>query len=245
MLPKLDVPVYEIKTIIGKKKIKFRPFLVKEQKLFLMASESDDPDEILSITKQVLKNCILSEDVDVDKLPTFELENLFLNLRARSVQEVVELKYKCNNNIKDTEGNEKKCGNIVSTELNLLEVKPNLDPKHTNKLAFTPEMGVVLKYPDFSMLEKISKIEEQDEISIEVLIGSIDYIYDKDSVYYAKDHTRQELEDFIESLQQKHLEQIKQFFETIPKIEHTLHFKCSKCGYNEDIHLKGLQDFFV
>ena len=113
MLPKLDVPIHSVNLISTGKPIRFRPFLVKEQKLFLMASESEDPNEMIGVIRQVLKNCVLDE-VDVDNLPTFDLEYLFMNLRARSVEEVVNLRYKCNNVLKDDKGEEKKCSGVVS-----------------------------------------------------------------------------------------------------------------------------------
>jgi len=118
MLPKLDVPTYEVNLISTGKPVRFRPFLVKEQKLFLMASESDDPKETINVIRQVLKNCIIDE-LDIDNLPTFDLEWLFIHLRARSVEEVVHLNYKCNNTVKNEEGEDTKCVGIVEIDVNL------------------------------------------------------------------------------------------------------------------------------
>ena len=125
MLPKLDIPTYTVKLISSGKTVRYRPFLVKEQKLFLMASEADDAKDTINTIRQVLKNCIL-DDVDVDNLPTFDLEYLFMHLRARSVEEVVELKYKCNNEVKDEEGHLGKCNGSVAFKLNILEVEPSI-----------------------------------------------------------------------------------------------------------------------
>ena len=111
MLPKIDVPIYELNLISSGKKIRFRPFLVKEQKLLLMANQSDDPKESLNVVKQICKNCIIDE-VDVESLPVFDLEFIFLNLRARSVSEVINLQYKCNNKVKNEAGEETTCGNL-------------------------------------------------------------------------------------------------------------------------------------
>jgi len=241
-LPKIDVPVYEIKLISTGKIVKIRPFLVKEQKLFLMASESEDPKETIRVIRQVLKNCIIDE-LDIDNLPTFDLEWLFLHLRAHSVEEVVDLKYKCNNMIKDELGEEKKCSGVVDFKLNLLEVQPHHSEGHTNKFMITQKLGLCLKYPTFELIEKYEALDE-NQVLLEILVDCVDYIYDSEAIYYAKDSTRDEIREFVDNLQQKDLEKIKNFFETIPEIKKDLDFKCPKCGYNEQITLKGLQNFF-
>lgn len=243
MLPKLDIPTYTVKLISSGKTVRYRPFLVKEQKLFLMASEADDAKETINTIRQVLKNCILDE-IDVDNLPTFDLEYLFMHLRARSVEEVVELKYKCNNEVKDEEGNNVKCNGSVAFKLNILEVEPTINPDHSNKIQLTENLGICLKYPTFEMIQKYDTIGE-DEVMTRILVDCIDYIYDKDQIYYAKDSTKEELEEFVDNLQQKDLEKIKKFFDTMPEIKKDVHFKCPKCSYEEDITIKGLQSFFV
>jgi hypothetical protein len=242
-LPKLDVPTYEVTLISTGKPVRFRPFLVKEQKLFLMASESEDPKEIVNVIRQVLKNCVLDE-IDVDSLPTFDLEYLFMNLRARSVEEVVELKYKCNNKVKDEGGNEKNCGGLVNFKLNILEIEPTKNPNHKNKIQITENLGICLKYPTFEMIQKYESMDE-NQVMANVLVDCIDYIYDKENIYYSKDSTRKELEEFVDSMQQKDLEKFKEFFDTMPEIKKDVQFKCGKCGHEEDITIKGMQNFFV
>jgi hypothetical protein len=243
MLPKLDVPIYEVKLISTGKTIRFRPFLVKEQKLFLMASEATDPKETINTIRQVLKNCILDE-LDVDSLPTFDLEFLFMNLRARSVEEVVDLKYKCNNIVKNDKDEDTTCTGSVEFKLNLLEIEPIKDPNHTNKIQLTENLGIALKYPSFDMIQKYES-KSENEIMAGVLTDCIDYVFDNDQIYYAKDQTKEELDEFIDNLQQKDLEKIKVFFDTMPEIKKDVHFKCPKCLYEEDIQIKGLQSFFV
>lgn len=242
-LPKIDVPIYEVKLVSTGKPVRIRPFLVKEQKLFLMASESDDPKETISVIRQVLKNCVLDE-IDVDNLPTFDLEYLFMNLRARSVEEVVDLRYKCNNTVKDEKGEEQTCKGVVEFKLNLLEVEPTKNPNHTNKVQLTENLGICLKYPTFEMINRYENMSEND-IMINVLTDCIDYIYDRDNIYYAKDTSKKELEEFIDNLQQKDLEKVKTFFDTMPEIKKDVHFKCPKCAYEEDMTIKGMQNFFV
>lgn len=242
-LPKIDVPTYELKLISSGNKIRFRPFLVKEQKLFLMASESEDPKENIRAIKQVIKNCVL-DDIDVDNMAIFDLEWLFMNLRARSVEEVVELKYKCNNKVKNESGEEVKCTGLVEYNLNLLEIQPTVNPNHTNKIQITENLGICLKYPTFDLVEKYED-KNEEEIVLDILVDCIEYIYDNEQIYYAKDSTREEMQEFVDNLQQKDLEKVKIFFDTVPEIKKDLHFDCPKCGYKDDIVIKGLQNFFV
>ena len=242
MLPKLDVPIYSINLISTGKPVRFRPFLVKEQKLFLMASESEDSNEMIGVIRQVLKNCVLDE-VDIDTLPTFDLEYLFMNLRARSVEEIVNLRYKCNNTIKEN-GEEKKCSGVVEFDVNLLEITPTVNKNHTNKIQLNENLGICFKYPTFEMMQKYESMTE-NELVTKILVDCIDYIYDKESVYYSKDVPLQEIEEFVDNLQQKDLEKFKAFFDTMPEIKKDVHFKCPKCGYEEEMSIRGMQNFFV
>jgi hypothetical protein len=243
MLPKIDVPIYELSLLSTGKKIRFRPFLVKEQKLLLMNTQSEDPKDTLNVVKQISKNCII-DDVDVESLPVFDLEYIFLNLRARSVNEVVNLQYKCNNKVKNEKGEEDVCGSLEKFDINLLEILPEKNPNHDKKIMLTDNLGIMMRYPTFEVLANISG-QNESEVLMELLINCIDYIFDKDKIYYAKDVTKDELTEFIDNLQQKDLEKIQQFFETSPKIKKNLDFKCRKCEYKENIVLEGLQNFFA
>jgi hypothetical protein len=244
-LPKIDVPVYETKLISSGKTIKYRPFLVKEQKLFLMAAQAADEKETIDVVKQVLNNCIIT-DIDVDDLPTFDLEYLFMQLRARSVGEVVELRYNCNNKVTDTDGESKPCGGLVKFDLNLLEIEPTRSEEHSNKIVLSDKLGIVMKYPTLKMIGDTKALQDESIESImNIIIKCIDYIYDADQMYYAKDSTQEELMEFVESMQQDDLEKIQKFFTTMPKISKPLDFKCGKCGYEEKIAVEGIQNFFV
>ena len=244
MLPKIDVPIYNVKLLSNGKNLRFRPFTVKEEKLFLMANENEDLDNVVDTIKQILNNCVLDE-FQVDSLPLFDIEHLFLNIRARSISEIVNLKYKCNNNILDEETKEeKKCNNVVEIDLNILEVEPEKQEGHTNKIEITEKMGVIMKYPSFETIKKFDVENEADSI-IKITVNCIDYVYDSDSIYYAKDSTEEELIEFVESMQAKDLEKIKTFFDTMPKMKRDIDFKCNKCGHEEKIELEGIQNFFV
>lgn len=242
-LPKIDVPVYEIELISQKQPIKFRPFLVKEEKLFLMAKESKDEKNVVDTIKQVIRNCVLSE-IDIDSLPVFDIEYLFLNLRARSMGENVELNYRCTNQVTTDNGETKNCNNIVSFDLNLLDVKPTKNENHNKTIQLTENVGIVMKYPSMNMVDLFSSDMDDELKMLNVILSMIDYIYDKENVYYAKDTPKKDLEEFVDSLRTQDLEKIKHFFDTMPSIEKNLDFKCKKCGYEDTILVKGIQSFF-
>lgn len=243
MLPKIDVPIYTVKLLSTGKPVRFRPFTVKEEKLFLMTNETDDVKAILETTKQVLNNCILDE-VDIENLPMFDIENIFLNIRARSVGETIKLNYKCNNIVTDEKGEDSKCDNLVNIELNVLEIKPEENNQHDKKIVISENVGIVMKYPSFKLFENVNLSDDPNSI-IETALKCIDYIYDKDNIYYSKDIPKQELDEFIDSLQSKDLEKIKKFFETMPKLKKQVYFKCKKCEYEENINVEGIESFFV
>jgi len=243
MLPKIDVPIYTVKLLSTGKPVRFRPFTVKEEKLFLMTNETDDVKAILETTKQVLNNCILDE-VDIENLPIFDIENIFLNIRARSVGEIIKLNYKCNNIVTDEKGEDSKCDNLVNIELNVLEIKPEENGQHDKKIVISENVGIVMKYPSFKLFENVN-LSDDPSFIVETALKCIDYIYDKDNIYYSKDIPKQELDEFIDSLQSKDLEKIKKFFETMPKLKKQVHFKCKKCEYEENINVEGIESFFV
>lgn len=240
MLPKIDIPIYETHLISNGELVRFRPFLVKEQKLFLMANESDDPKETINTIKQVLRNCIL-DDLDVDNLATFDIEYLFLQLRARSVGEVVTLRFTCNNDITE----EQKCGNIVKIDVNVLDIKPNVNTEHSNKIQINDNIGIVLKYPTFGSVDVASLDTENLDQVLDIIVACIDYVYDEEQIYPAKDSSKKELTEFIENLKQTDLEKISAFFNSLPKMKKDVDFKCDKCGYHETLQLEGIQSFFV
>jgi hypothetical protein len=243
MLPKIDVPVYSVNLLSNGKTVKFRPFTVKEEKLFLMANEAEEVDSIIETVKQVVNNCVISE-LDIDSLPIFDFEYLFLNIRAKSIGEIVNLQYKCNNELPDEEGDGvHKCDNLVKIELNILDI--NIDQKKVeNKIEITDKLGMVMKYPTFEILKNYDT-QSESEVIIDLTASCIDYIYDSEQIYYAKDSTKEELIEFIENLQTKDLEKIKAFFESMPKMTKQIDFKCNKCQYEEKITLQGIESFFV
>ena len=172
MLPKIDVPLYEITLPLSKKKVKFRPFLVKEEKILLMASESEDPNSVMLAIRQIINNCCIS-DLDVDLLPILDFEYFFMHLRARSIGEVIDLQYKCNNTLSGEGDDAKKCNATVKLSFNALEIEPDIKDIN-NKLQLTPKLGVVMKYPNFGGIDSVSK--EGDINATNVVLKTVMFI---------------------------------------------------------------------
>ena len=237
--PKIDAPVYELELPLSKKRIRFRPFLVKEQRNLMMAMESDDKDTIEKNIRQVLHNCTLTENVDIDQLPILDVEYYFLQLRARSVGEVVENKYRCENTV-----DEKVCGNLMESKLNLLDIKVNMPENVSDTIQLTGKLSIKLKYPEFSILTQ-SMAKTATDLAFAMVVNSIEYIFDGEQYYYAKESTTQELTEFIESLSQEQFNKIENFFENLPTLNKVVEMDCKKCGFHHQIEVEGLESFFA
>jgi len=238
-LPKIDVPTYELVLPLTKKKIKFRPFLVKEQKNLLMAMESDDSETVHNSIKDILNNCTLTEDVVIDRLPILDVEYYFINLRAKSVSEVVEAKYRCNNDV-----GEKICGNVMEVNLNLTDI--NLSGEVSEEdIQLTDKIFVKMKYPEFYVVKDSINLNNVDMVTFNMIAESIQYIYDGEQYYYAHEAQPGEFLHFIENLNQAQFEKLEEFFNALPKLKKDIEIKCSKCGFNHGIEVEGLESFFV
>ena len=238
-LPKIDTPIYELDLPLSKKHVRFRPFLVKEQKNLLMAMESGDSKSIEQNIKQVLNNCTITEDIDIEKLPVLDVEYYFLNLRARSVGEVVENKYRCDNQVDDSV-----CGNIMETSLNLLDIKIEGVKENNDVIQLTDTISIKLKYPEFSVINKLSNLTNVSDIAFEMIAESVEHIFDGEQFYYAKETTTEEMVEFIEGLNQQQFAKIEDFFANLPKLEKKIEMKCSRCGFEHKLDVEGLESFF-
>lgn len=238
-LPKIDTPIYELDLPLSKKHVRFRPFLVKEQKNLLMAMESGDSKSIEQNVKQVLNNCTVTENIDIEKLPVLDVEIYFLNLRARSVGEIVENKYRCDNQVDGSA-----CGNIMETSLNLLDIKIEGVKENNDVIQLTDTISIKLKYPEFSVINKLSKLSDVSDIAFEMIAESVEYIFDGEQFYYAKETTTEELVEFIEGLNQQQFAKIEDFFANLPKLEKKIEMKCSRCGFEHKLDVEGLESFF-
>jgi hypothetical protein len=238
-LPKIDVPTYEIELPVSKKKIKYRPFLVKEQRNLLMAMESSDSSSVHSAIRDILYNCTLTEGIDIESLPIIDVEYYFINLRAKSVGEIVESKYRCNNMV-----GEKECNNLMEHNLDLTSVKVETNDDIQPEIQLTDKLLVKMKYPEFGLVKDSVKLESETEITFNMLAQSIEYIYDGEQFYYGHETPVEELVQFIEGMSQEQFEKIEKFFNSLPKLRTQIKMKCSKCGFDHTINVEGLESFF-
>lgn len=244
-LPKINTPIFELTLPSNGKTIKYRPFLVKEQKILLMAMESEDQKAMMLAIKQIINNCAVDQ-VDCDNLPMFDLEYFFLRLRAKSIGEEIELNLRHPTG-QNSAGNV--CDHATKRKLNLLEVEVHKSIEHQDKIVLDEAtgVGVKFKYPTSAMVENsdVDKIDNQLDLATEAIINSIDYIFDNDNIYKKEDSTKEELKEFIEGLSQQQFESLSKFFDTMPKLKHVLRWKCSGCGHEDETTLEGLANFFV
>ena len=235
-LPKLTTPTYELEVPSSDEKISYRPFLVKEEKILLLAMESKDNAQIINAVKDIVSSCTF-EKVDVSTMPMFDMEYIFLNIRAKSVGEVSKLKLLCPDDKKT----------YADVELDLTEVEVQVDDNHTNKIELTDDMGMIMTYPTIdSFLE--SGIEAVNANNMLDVIGScVLQIYEEkgEKVYQAKDQTKKELTEFIESMNSSQFKKLQSFFDTMPKLTHTIKVKNPKTKKTSDVKLTGLNDFFA
>lgn len=237
-LPKQNTPVYTTKIPSTKKEIKFRPFLVKEEKALLIAQQSDDQQVMLDTLKQTIKNCAQT-DIDVDKLATFDIEYLFCQIRARSVGEIVEMVVLC-----DVCPEENTKARVkLSFDLTKLEVV--FPENHSVTIPLFDDVGIVMKYPNLDMVKSIDGLDNSSaEVIFKTVVKLIDYIYDSTEMYHAKDQTEKELVEFLENLTQDQFKKIQNFFETMPKLSKAVSYDCPVCGHHHDKVVEGLNSFF-
>jgi hypothetical protein len=238
-LPKLEVPTYELELPLSKKKIKYRPYLVKEQKALMMALESSDAKTIQHNVREILTVCTLSKDVDIDELPIVDIEYYFLQLRAKSVSEISESKYRCNNEVDD-----KVCGNIMEAKIDLTEIQPVQSEYVDPEIQLTDKITVKMKYPPFKLIKDSIEMDDITEVTFNMLAQSIEYVYDGEQFHYAKEVPVEELVEFIEQLNQEQFEKLEKFFNSIPKLSKKIDMKCSKCGFEHHLDVEGLESFF-
>ena len=248
-LPTISTPTYEVKILSREKPLKFRPFLVREQKLMMMAVEAKDPRENINIMKQITKNCVL-EDIDVDSLSLVDFEILFLNFRARSMGEIINVYYKCKNEFIGSEDEITQiCNMVMDVPINLLEVDV-INSENEKRIMISDDVGIQMKLPTFEVIEKLMSTDPDDEEEIndaeyKAAAMCIEYVFDKDSVYYAKDATLDEMMNFIYSLPPGKYEKIENYFKNLPTIRQESEAICSKCGFKHKFVLEGLNDFFI
>lgn len=237
-LPKIDVPVYTVSIPSSSKEIKVRPFTVKEEKLLLLAAESDSPDDIINTVKQVINNCIIRGEFDVDRAPFFDVDYLFIFLRAKSIGESVEVWLTCNNKVEDHV-----CGARFASKLDIsnTEIIFNEDISETIKL--DKVSGVRMKYPSYAIIKKLDKVPEIEK-KTKVIVNSIEHIFDKNGVYSSKDYSSRQLEDFVGNLTEENYKKLEAFVDGFPAFVVRINEDCPKCGFHHEVRYSDFMDFF-
>lgn len=233
-LPNISSPTFSIKLPSTGKEIVFRPFLVKEEKSLLIAMESQDVDHMQRAMLEVLSQCIVSNDVSIEKLPLFDLEYLFLKIRAKSVSEKVTLNYR---HVDNLNYNNEECDAVTPVEINLDEVEVKFKENHSTVIPLTDKLVLKMRYPSFVDANIGKEVDE-----IEIIAKCVESVYDDEDVYEPDDID--DAKKFIGSLNSQQFLKVMQFFETMPTVEHQVTYKCKGCGQEDTITLRGLSDFF-
>ena len=234
-LPKLTTPTYELEVPSTDEKIKYRPFLVKEEKILLIAMESGEQESIVTAIKDIVTECTFGK-VDLGSIPMFDVEYIFLQIRSKSVGEVSTLRLLCPDD-KET---------YVNVDIDLSEIMVHVDKGHNPKIELTKEMGMIMTYPSIDSLTGSGITDINASNMLDVISSCILQIYDKkgEEVFDAKDQTKKELIEFVEQLNTKQFEEVQTFFDTMPKLKHTIEVENPKTKVKSEVVLQGLNDFF-
>jgi len=230
MLPKIEYPTFEVQVPSTGKKIKLRMMLVKEEKILLMAKQSGLSQQVLAI-KQVVQNCVL-DDTDVSKLPTFDVEYIFIKIRARSINNIVNLL------VTDSDDGKK-----YEVESDLDDVEVSFEGCASPKIEVNDTVGLLLKYPNFDDIDSIMKMKDDGDKASKILVRSIDKIYSSDNVIIVADHDENEVSDWLDSLDVLTMKKIRLFFETMPKVVSSIKY-VNSADEEKEVKLEGLKDFF-
>ncbi|MAR77713.1 MAG: baseplate protein [Gammaproteobacteria bacterium] len=237
-LPKISTPTYELVLPSTNKKVKYRPFLVKEEKILIMALESEDQKQITNAIKTVLADCILTRGIKVDKMATFDIEYLFLNVRGKSVGETVEVNVTCPDDGKTT----------VEMEIDIDSIKIQKDPNHSNIIKLDNDLSIQMNYPSLNQFIEtnfdLSDTKNQVDQSLHVIMSCINQVYNSEESWSAAECTKKELKDFVESMNSKQFKEVETFFETMPKLSHKVKVTNPETKVESEVVIEGLASFF-
>ena len=237
-LPKISTPTYELVLPSTNKKVKYRPFLVKEEKILIMALESEDQKQITNAIKTVLADCILTRGIKVDKMATFDIEYLFLNVRGKSVGETVEVNVTCPDDGKTT----------VEMEIDIDSIKIQKDPNHTNIIKLDNDLSIQMNYPSLNQFIEtnfdLSDTKNQVDQSLHVIMSCINQVYNSEESWSAAECTKKELKEFVESMNSKQFKEVETFFETMPKLSHKVKVTNPETKVESEVVIEGLASFF-
>ena len=237
-LPKYEYPTFELTLPSDKKVVKFRPFLVSEQRVLLMGKQGDEKDQVEAL-RQIMKSCCITP-VEVDKLPLFDLEYFFTKLRAKSVGETTTVRFRCTNEV-----DQKECGSIQDVTVNLDKVEVRFPEKDRRIINLTDNFGIKLRYPKFESMSQLTSLKENDDdldSATDLIFQCTECIYFNDEVFDR--FTPSEFKEFLDSLPVSKLEEILEFFYDLPQIYIDVTFQCKVCGNKETMPINGLDSFF-
>jgi hypothetical protein len=239
-LPKIEVPTYDLTLPTSGETIKVRPFNVREEKLLLIALESKDHNEIVNTVKQVVNNCIVEGKFDVNKSPFFEVDFLFIFLRAKSIGDKVAVRLSCNNVKEDGET----CNNVFGAEMDVSNCELVADNPIPNDIKLDGDKGVRMKYPGYGTMKKVDNGLDIDR-AVNIIVNSIDFIYDKNGVYSSKEHTKEELTDFVMNLTEENFRKLEEYIDNFPTFAVNIEATCNKCGFEHRVRYTNFADFFL
>lgn len=235
-LPVMKAPQYTTSIPSINKEVKFRPFLVKEEKALLIAQQSEDPNVMINTLKEIIKGCVI-DNIDIDSLATFDYEYLFTQIRSKSVGETTQLVFKC-----DTCEDEK-AKSIVTVDLNKCEV--NIPENHTNNILLFDDVGIIMKYPTLETLDKIYSMRSGNIESVfDVVTDCIDQIYSSEEIYHSKEQSKEDIKQFLENLTQQQFSKIEAFFDTMPVLKQEIEYDCPLCNKHHKKLVQGIESFF-
>ena len=239
MLPKIDVPTYELALPSSGKTVRVRPFLVKEEKLLLIAVESKDQNTIIQTTKQIINNCLIDEDVSVDKLPFFDVDYLFIALRAKSIGETVSVNFICNI---FKEGN--KCAAMFPVDIDIGNCEIKKNEEVTNIIKLTDKVSMKMKYPSYEVMKRFNESEDALSKKIKIIAASIDQIIEGDNVQSSKDFSREDLEQYLEGFTEEQFKKVEKFVDNFPSFVIKAEGICPKCQFNHKLEYTDFTSFF-
>lgn len=228
-------PTYTLNIPSTNKQVKFRPFLVKDEKALLIAQQGEDLDVMVDTLKAVIVSCVL-DPIDVNSLAIFDLEYIFSQIRAKSTGEISELTFTC--------GACDQKGNSVKVELDISKIEVVKNADHTNKIHLFDDVGVLMKYPTIDILKKMENGFDSVENIIDIVIDCVDIIYNSTEMFYAKELSKQEVTEFVENLTKEQFDKLENFFATMPKYQKRVEFNCPACGTHNSTMLEGIKSFF-
>ena len=240
-LPKITVPSYDVVLPSQKKVVKIRPFLVREEKILLMAAETGEKEQILNAIRDVLANCVLTQGIDTNSLPMFDIEYLFLKIRSKSVGEVVTLSY---GHVDGVNSKGEECKVSKELKINLEEIEVHENPKHEGpNIKLTDKVGIILKYPTVEMMDLVINVSGYED-GIKMIEKCIDAVYEGEETFSRSDFTDEEISEFILSLNKEQFGKMENFFATMPRVRYEHSYKCEGCKEDVTIVIEGIDDFF-